>query len=62
MPEINDNIFSREQAVTDDTEQYRRKVQWFSITWSSIGLFLIFGGMGMSISFHQDAALSPAYW
>lgn len=52
MLEINDDMISPEQAVTNGPELYRRKVQWFRITLLSIGLLLIFGGMGMSLGFH----------
>ena len=51
LPEIDDDIFMEESTMINGPEQYRRKMQWLRITLLSIGLFLVFGGLGMFLGF-----------
>jgi hypothetical protein len=52
VPQLDDDIFNVDRDVISNSEQYKRKIQWFRITSFSIGLFLIFTGAGMFLGFH----------
>jgi hypothetical protein len=52
LPEHNDVSLDEEHGSVSSSEQYRRKVQWFRFTTLSVGLFLIFGGVGFLLAFH----------
>lgn len=52
IPGVDDDIFNEEREVISGPEQYKRKMQWFRINLLAIGLFLIFGGLGMFLGFH----------
>jgi len=52
VPDLVDDIFNEETEVTSNPEQFRRKLQWFRISLLAVGLFLIFGGLGMFLGFH----------
>ena len=52
IPGVDDDIFNEEREAISGPEQYKRKMQWFRINLLAIGLFLIFGGLGMFLGFH----------
>jgi hypothetical protein len=52
VPDINDDMFNEDNEVISNPEHFRRKLQWFRITLLAVGLFLIFGGLGMFLGFH----------
>ena len=52
IPGVDDDIFNEEREVISGPEQYKRKMQWFRINLLAIGLFLIFGGLGLFLGFH----------
>lgn len=51
VPGLNDDIFSEENNIMGSPEHYRNKMHWFRTSLLAIGLFLVFGGLGMYLGF-----------
>jgi hypothetical protein len=60
LPESGHDLLDEDHAAMSSSESYRRKVQWFCFTSLSVGLFVVFGGIGfyLGMNFSPDGNLN----